>query len=622
MLEPLKGIHMCGIVTILYRDGQRPVDEAVLGTMTDLLGHRGPDDRGRHIDQGVGLGHRRLSVLDLAGGHQPMRGPSGRTWIVYNGEVYNYRELRQLLAAKGVRFRTNSDTEVLLAMYEQHGPRFVEWLNGMFAFAIWDERNRSLVLGRDRLGIKPLYVWNGSYCIIAASEIKSILAYPGAPRALRDGALAEYVSFRQLSGGRTMFGGIDAIAPGTVEVHQGTKSTRSRFWSLPPPDAADGNLTTKCAAEELRSLLEDSVRLRMIADVPLGTFNSGGLDSSLVTSLASRIADMQLRTFTIGFREEEYDERPFARRVAEYLGTVHEEVLGDASIFADELPQAIWHHDEPLNHANSVFIRLLSDFAKKKVTVVLTGEGADELFVGYPRYRMARVLGRTRSVGVWPERAMSVVTALAKGRKGRMIRLCLGQPDEFVIASNARYVLTDDVERLCEGESLDGRLGLVPRGRNLLARTLTFDQATYLHNVLERMDKMTMAAGLEARVPFLDHRIVEFAAKLATSIKMPRLETKAIVKRAARGLVPSDAITRRKSGFGVPVGKWMRDDRLLGRYLEMLRERRTLERGWWKPDGLLAMIDEHRAGRDHSEPLWSAINCELWARIMLDGDDT
>ncbi|MGH9364271.1 MAG: asparagine synthase (glutamine-hydrolyzing), partial [Thermoanaerobaculia bacterium] len=506
---------MCGIVAILYRDGQRPVDQAVLGTMTDLLGHRGPDGRGLFIDHEVGLGHRRLAVLDLAGGHQPMRGPSGRTWIVYNGEVYNYQELRQCLAARGVRFRSHSDTEVLLAMYEQYGLRFVEWLNGMFAFAIWDERNRSLVLARDRLGVKPLYVWNGSDCIIAASEIKSILAYPGVPRELRDRALAEYVAFRQLSGGRTMFGGIDAVAPGTVEVHQGTKSMTSRFWSLPPADAAEGSLNTKRAAEELRLLLEDSVKLCMIADVPLGTFNSGGLDSSLVTALASRIANVRLRTFTIGFREEEYDERPFARRVSEYLSTVHEEVLGDASVFADALPQSIWHHDEPLNHANSIFIRLLSEFAKKKVTVVLTGEGADELFSGYPRYRMARVLGLTRSVAMWPERAISVVASLANGRKSRMIRLCLGQPDEFVIASNARYVLPEDVERLCEGESLDGRLDLVPRGRNLLGRTLTFDQATYLHNVLERMDKMTMAAGLEARVPFLDYRIVEFAAKLA-----------------------------------------------------------------------------------------------------------
>jgi len=611
---------MCGIVAILYRDAQRPVDQAVLAKMTDLLGHRGPDDRGVFTSRGVGLGHRRLSVLDLEGGRQPMCGPSGRTWIVYNGEVYNYRELRQELEAKGARFRTHSDTEVLLALYEQYGERFVERLNGMFAFAIWDDRNRSLVLGRDRLGIKPLYVWYGSDCIIAASEIKSILCFPGAPRELRDGALAEYLAFRQLGGGRTMFRGIDAMSPGTFEVHQRTKSRRSRFWSLPSLDVADRSLATDTAAKELRSLLEDSVRLRMIADVPLGTFNSGGLDSSLVSSLATRIADNPLHTFTIGFREEKYDERSFARRVAEYIGSVHEEVIGDGSTFADELPKTLWHHDEPLNHPNSVFIRLLSEFAKKKVTVVLTGEGADELFAGYPRYRLARVLGLIRSVSSWPERLMSVLAPLTNGRKWRMIGSCLRQPDEVVIASNAGYVLAQDVRRLCDGNPLEGRVELAPDGCDLLSRTLAFDQATYLHNVLERMDKMTMAAGLEARVPFLDHRIVEFAAKLVATTKMPRLETKAVVKRTARGLVPSDVITRRKSGFGVPVGDWMRDGRLLGRYLEMLRERRTLERGWWKTVGLLAMIDEHRGGVDRSEALWSVVNCELWARLMLDGE--
>ncbi len=550
-----------------------------------------------------------------------MVGPSGRTWIAYNGEVFNFRELRGELEGRGVRFSTSSDTEVLIGLYEEFGVEFVQRLNGMFAAAIWDQRDRSLVLIRDRLGVKPLYVWESPDGVVAASEIKAILAFPGAPRQLEPESLAEFVRFRQLSGGRTMFAGVRAMEPGTVEVFRRDAHRVTRYWTLPRPEPARAPRDPRAVAEELRALLTDAVRLRLVADVPLGSFNSGGLDSSLVTSLMAREVSEPVRTFAVGFEDPAWDERPHARRLADGLNVLHEEVVADAAGFARELPSSIWHHDEPLNHANSVLIRRLSWYARQKVTVVLTGEGADEFFSGYPRYRLLKALGTLRRCGAWPEALLAPMLRPLRQRKAQMIAGVLGQPDDVLIAENAGYVLNRDLIGLCNGEPLAARLALVPRDEDLLWRLMAFESVTYLHNVLERMDKMSMAHGLEARVPFLDYRIVEFAARLPSNVRAPGLQRKALVKAAARGLVPDDIIDRPKSGFGVPLAQWMRQDSALGCYLDMLLEARTSQRGWWDNLRLQRLVKEHRDGADHSELLWGITNCELWARKLLDQSD-
>ncbi|HEX4824874.1 MAG TPA: asparagine synthase (glutamine-hydrolyzing) [Candidatus Polarisedimenticolaceae bacterium] len=611
---------MCGIVATFNKDRGRPVDPTRLAAMTEILRHRGPDQGAILVDGPIGLGHRRLSVLDLELGLQPMAGPSGATWIAYNGEVYNYREIRKELVSRGVRFKTTSDTEVVLASYEVFGLEFVDRLNGMFAFAILDQRNGSLVLGRDRLGIKPLYVWDGPETLIAASEIKAILLHPGAPNRPREEALAEYVAFRQLSGYRTMFDGIEAMTPGSLRVLGPDGSKVIRYWS--PGAVADPSVSTtpQRSATDFRSLIESSVEMQLVSDVPLGTFNSGGLDSSVVTALAKRHVPGILRSFSVGFAEESYDERPHARRLASHVGAVQEEIVGDPQEFARDLPLSIWHHDEPLNHANSVFIALLSRFAKEKVTVVLTGEGSDELFGGYPRYRLVRGLEKIRRWGTGLERLVALPLVFSRGRKADLIRSSLGRSDAHLLADNARYTPDLDVHAVCGGTALGERMSRAPNGRDLMTRLRVFEIETYLHNVLERMDKMTMSAGLEARVPFLDHRIVEFALRLPTPVLMPFLRNKAVVRDAAAALVPPTNVSRSKSGFGVPVGEWMRGNGSLSHLLEMLCEPRTLERGWWDRAALLRIVEEHRSGVDHSEVLWSLANCELWARLMLEGE--
>jgi asparagine synthase (glutamine-hydrolysing) len=407
------------------------------------------------------------------------------------------------------------------------------------------------------------------------------------------------------------------MEPGTVRVYRdgklGRHACRAAFENEERP-AVD----TREAGRKLASLLEDAVRLALVSDVPLGIFSSGGLDSSLVCAFASRFKPDPLCTFSVGFHERSYDERVHARSVSGMFHTVHREIVVDGKAFADGLPLALWHHDEPLNHANSVLLRALSAFAREHVTVVLTGEGSDELFGGYPRYRGAGARDPAPG-GAWPERALSAVLR-GRGRKTRMLAACLGKSDAYAVVSNARYVLDEDVAGLLDGDYLAERLLRVPAGSSLSLRTQAYDQTTYLHNVLQRMDRMSMSVGLEARVPFLDPRIIAFADTLAPHVKMPFLTTKAVVKEAARDVLPRSVVDRSKSGLGVPLAAWMRDRNALGPYVEMLRDVRTQERGWWDRRRLLQIVTEHERGADRSEVLWSLLNCELWARLLLDGE--
>jgi len=605
---------MCGIVGLVYSDQLRPCDPCTVVSMRDVFPYRGPDDAGIYADGPAGLGQRRLSIIDLSGGHQPMCDSHGRFWIVFNGEIYNYRTLRQELLSKGCRFQTDSDTEVILQLYATLGDQCVREMNGMFAFAIWDRRERSLFLARDRMGVKPLYFAQTREAFTFASEIKAIFASGLVQPRRRDEALAEYVMFRQVAGDNTIYEGVGSLPPGCTMTVSGSRTRLSRYWSpYPPPER--NPISYEEARERLAGLLEDSVRLRMISDVPLGTFCSGGVDSSLVTAIAARIKGEAVNTFSVGFDETDYDESRFAAIVSERYGTVHHTLRVGNARFSELLPRMVWHNDEPLNFANSVQIFAISELARQHVTVVLTGEGSDELFAGYPRYRIPGLAAAYRHVPAPIRRLLG--TCVRDHRLGKLNRHARSSPEEMLVL-NTSVAQADLLARLCPGlpaASLDYRRACLARsaalGLDPVARLSLLDQETYLVSILHRQDKMSMAASIESRVPFLDYRIVELANQVPTAYKIRRGSGKAIVKDIAGPLLPSTVVTRRKSGFGVPLARWFRAKEGLGERLRTLADD--------VPDDVFdrrvvrQLTEEHRSGTtDHSELLWTVLNVSLW----------
>lgn len=615
---------MCGLVALFQRDGA-PVSERELTAARDSMRHRGPDECGVFLDGNVGLGHRRLNIIDLAGGHQPMANQAGTVHISFNGEIYNYRELRRFLESKGVRLRTQSDTETILGLYDLYGEHCVDHLRGMFAFVLWDAARRRLIAVRDRLGIKPLYMLRRGSTVAFASEIKALLlARDGAAEVAED-AIAEYLIYRNLAGTRTMFRNVERVAPGELWVFTETTECRRQYWRAPLPTAHrdDANRGVSAWADELDDLMRAVVEEHMISDVPLGAFNSGGVDSSLITAYTATHAHERLNTYSVGFDEPDYDERAYANIVAERFGTDHHTLVVQGRDYAEWLPRAIWHHDEPLNHPHSVHLALLSRLAREKVTVVLTGEGSDELFAGYPRYRLARLLDRFALVTpviapllglaarFAPERGRLRIEAVLNGGRG----LHIDRLAAFVAPAAAQRVLSSDL-----ASTAARRDGAAPAAPPLvLPQALWFDQETYLQSLLNRMDKMSMAASIEGRVPFLDHRVVEFAARVPPDLKIHGLETKFLLKCMARRHLPARIIDRRKAGFAVPVTTWLRPGGPLSEFVDLLLEPRTTSRGYLEGTQLQRAVEEHRSGGwDHGELLWGLINLELWQRLMID----
>jgi asparagine synthase (glutamine-hydrolysing) len=614
---------MCGLVAVLRRDGAPVKVEEILSLRETML-HRGPDDAGVFVEGNVGLGHRRLRIIDLSGGRQPMANGRASAHIVFNGEIYNYRELRRLLEGRGVRLRTQSDTETILGLYDLFGDDCVHHLRGMFAFVLWDATRRRLLAARDRLGIKPLYVARRGNTVALASEIKALLPILGGEASIDVAAVPEYLVFRNLAGTRTLVRGIERVAPGELLVFDDEGERRQQYWTLPTPVAqASAPRRLESWSDELDALLADAVLEHMVSDVPLGTFNSGGVDSSLITAYAARHAGERLNTYSVGFDDPAYDERPFALAVAERFATRHHTLVVSGREYADWLPRAVWHHDEPLNHPHSVQLALLSRLAREKVTVVLTGEGADELFGGYPRYRLASLLDRCARIAPvllpligatarWlPERGRLRTQALLNGGRGLHVERLAA----FVGDEAARRVLAG----LPASTYAARDAAPVAEPPWLLSRALAFDQQTYLQSLLNRMDKMSMAASLEGRVPFLDHRIVEFAAQVPPALKVRWLQTKRLLKHTAGRYLPAQIIDRSKAGFAVPVAEWLRSGGALDEYLGMLLEPRARARGWLADGAVAQLVGEHRAGvRDHGELLWGLINLELWQRVLLE----
>jgi asparagine synthase (glutamine-hydrolysing) len=647
---------MCGLVGVLSR---RPSEREHLARANALLTHRGPDDSGEQWfdagDYAGGLASRRLSIQDLsAAGHMPMASDDGLTWIAYNGEIYNFPELRERLVGEGASFRSSGDTEVILRAYERYGPDAVALLNGMFAIAIWDGRRRRLLLARDRFGIKPLYVHEGAGDLHFASEIKALLAFPSVPRQPDMVALDGAVTFMGVPGDRTGFQGIRRILPSHYLIWEDGRSQVQRYAQV---DFTQEESTAVRpfgeAVTELRGVLERAVRRQMISDVPVGAFLSGGLDSSLLVALMARATTRPIRTYTITYRNEDQrwergqSEARYARLVAERFGTDHQEIVVNPTVL-DLLPKIVWHLDEPVGDPAAVSTLLISQAARSEAKVLLAGQGADEVFAGYHFYqahryadRYARLTGPVGSpLGAAIQGALLAASRLAPGSlAGRTLavrrfadmvtrhaRLSPGARHAayhayFTPADKARLYSPAFAAAITGHDAADhyAQLFTEASGRSTLNRLLYMDLRSHLPDlILNYGDKLGMAASIELRVPFLDHELVDFAARVPAAWKLHGGTGKHILREAARGLVPDEILARRKAPFGVPVRGWLRRD-LVPLVDELLSEQSVTERGLFNYPAVRDTIRLSRRSLGTSaHQMWTLLTLELWFRIFID----
>ncbi len=617
---------MCGICGVIYKTRERIVDNKTLVHMNETIAHRGPDGEGLFIRKNVGLGHRRLSIIDIEGGYQPMSNEDGSIWIVFNGEIYNYKELRKHLIAKGHILCTSSDTETIIHLYEEYGFDCLSQLRGMFSFAIWDDNKKTLFIARDRLGIKPLFYYYDDEKLLFSSEIKSILRHDEVPLQINEKAIEEYFVFRYISGARTLYRGIHRVMPGECLIWHEGFLRKNIYWDIEVNLNSSAN-TESGYIKDLDALLSETVSSHLISDVPLGTFCSGGVDSSLVTAYASENSRERIRSFCIGFDEKEWDERYYAGLVAEKYNTLHQEVVVRNAEFSSLLPKLIWHNDEPLSHPNSIQMYFLSEFARQFVKVILTGEGADETFGGYPRYNILRfyeVFSLLPSVFSITARFMLAHTSHRKMRK-MAEGLSFPTQDEAIIF-NSMFVHPLTVSQMlnpeihCNGyEYRSLYLNQTCNTKGALQKLLQYEIKTYLVCLLERLDKMSMAVGLETRVPFLDHKMVEFVCNIPYKYKINKLRNKYLLKQLAFKKLPRSVICRPKSGLGVPLDDWSRSLKGLGAYLPLLEDSVLAGTNYFDKEALKTMISKHKRGEeDNGELIWLLINFRLWLDILKD----
>jgi asparagine synthase (glutamine-hydrolysing) len=611
---------MCGICGLAHSDPTQPVDLGVAHRMRDAIAHRGPDGEGMHVAAGVALGHRRLSIIDIAGGAQPLSNEDGTVWVTYNGEIYNFQPLRESLVNLGHRFRTHCDSEVLVHAYEEWGDEFVGRLNGMFAFAIHDIRRGRVLLSRDHLGIKPLFYCVRDGTLYFASEIKAILA-AGIPARVRRESVQEYLVFRYVAGANSFYEDIHRLPAGHSAVFERRRLTVSAFWTPPLDEGPPMSLDE--AAEELDGLLRRAVSAQMMSDVPLGTFCSGGVDSGLVSALAAASSPHTLQTFAVGFEDRTWDERALAADTARRIKSDHHVVIAEPGEFLALLPRLIWHHDEPLSHPNSIPLYQLSRFARKFVTVILTGEGADELFCGYPRYHVARLRG---AADLLPPVVRGLLASFAAAGPGHRLAKVAGSLRETLddaILLNSAYVEPELVERLSRAPvnaALEERRALLARARSNCGTVATlsrYELLTYVGCALDRIDRMSMAASLEGRVPFLDVPLVEWGLRVAGRLKLAGRENKRVVKRVGERYL-SPAITRgAKSGFGIPLDAWFRSP-VFAPLLARLRDPDHPAAELFDQTVLQRIVAEHASGtHDRGEALWVLGNVYVWAEHNL-----
>ncbi|HEX8087359.1 MAG TPA: asparagine synthase (glutamine-hydrolyzing) [Blastocatellia bacterium] len=626
---------MCGIAGMVEAEdsASRAARRDLIGRMCHAIEHRGPDDEGFHVDVGVALGMRRLSIIDLFTGHQPISNEDGSIWVVFNGEIYNFRHLREGLIARGHDLRTNTDTEVIVHLYEEEGEACVGQLRGMFAFAIWDSRDRKLFIARDRVGIKPLHYWHAGGRLIFGSEIKSILQHPAVSREVNPKAISDFLSFNYVPDPSTAFRGIHKLPPGHTLTFKDSRLSVRSYWDFNYAERAAGEplRDESYYVERIRELITESVKLRLISDVPLGAFLSGGIDSSAIVATMARLMDRPVKTFSIGFSESSFDELHYARLAARHLGTDHHEfvVTPDVCNLVEEI---IWHHDEPFADVSSIPTYIVSKMAREHVKVVLSGDGGDELFAGYERYRVDRDRGAFERVPEFIRRNVLLRASrlLPRGVYGKNFLR------HIALAADARYIdsvsyfnntgkddlLSRDFRRALGAYDSDEafkRLYNAPSSRERTDHLLYLDSKTYLPgDILTKVDRMSMAHSIEARVPLLDHKLIEFVQTIPASLKLRGRVTKHIFKRAVSGIIPDEIIDRPKQGFDVPIKKWLNGE-LRALLVDTLADCRTRQRGYFNQSAVDRIVDEHRRGRrDNSRHLWGLLTFELWQRAFID----
>jgi asparagine synthase (glutamine-hydrolysing) len=628
---------MCGIAGVVYTDPRHPVDRGLVRRMTATLTHRGPDADGYLFADGLGLGHRRLSIIDLSTGDQPVYNEDRTKAVLLNGEIYNFRELRAELLARGHRFATASDTEAIVHAWEEFGDACVTRLRGMFALALWDGRRRRLLLARDRVGKKPLYYLHDGERLIFGSELKALLADPSVKRSLSLEALDDYLTFGAVPAPQTIYHGIAQLPAAHYLVWEGGEVRVTEYWDVtfrPGPARAEADYL-----DELRSVFAEAVRLRMISDVPLGAFLSGGVDSTAVVAAMADESGRPVATTSVVFEEAEFSEATHARAVARALGTDHEEVVVKPRA-VDILPKLVWHLDEPFADSSAIPTYYVSEAARRRVTVALSGDGGDEVFAGYEwRYGLNLLEFRVRRAlpGALRRGVLGPLAAVwPKGdRLPRPLRwkfflrnLSLG-PERAYFHDMSLFTPADKQTLLTEGlrRSLDGhdpferfaRHFERVRGLDHLSRILYVDLKSYLAtDILVKVDRMAMANSLEVRSPLLDHKVIEFAATVPSSLKYRGRTSKYLLKRHLDGRVPASAVHRPKMGFSVPLAGWLRGElRELGR--ELVLSEQALARGYFVPSRVHGLWEAHQAGvRDHSHHLWTLMVLELWHRLFVD----
>ncbi|MBI4871421.1 MAG: asparagine synthase (glutamine-hydrolyzing) [Candidatus Riflebacteria bacterium] len=627
---------MCGICGIVTIDGQLTPDASTLGAMNAAITHRGPDDDGFYREPGVGLAMRRLQIIDLAGGHQPICNEDGSVVVVFNGEIYDFQPLRERLQSAGHTLSTRSDTEVLVHLYEDLGDAMLAHVHGMFAFALWDARRRRLLLARDRMGKKPLHYWMDDERLVFGSELKSLLANPAVPRRLDPTSLARYLHFEYVPAPHTIYEGIRKLPPGHLAVYSHGRLEVRRYWDIPRPQADEACPDEDECARELERRLDRAVRRRLVSDVPLGVFLSGGIDSSSVTYFAAR-ASPRVRTFSIRFEDASFDESAWARKVADHLGTEHLEDTLTPSALQELVPRVADLLDEPLGDASLLPTYLLSRFTRQHVTVALGGDGGDELFAGYPTYQAHRLAHLYRKLPRWlrqgvVERAVRALPvsldnisfdfkarrfisgATASGPLRNTTWLGSFALDELsVLSADMRHAVAHD--QILEAAEAAWKAGEAP---DELDRVLYLDMKTYLQDdILVKVDRATMACSLEARAPLLDTEVVEYVSRLPAKLKLKNLCPKYLLKKAMRGKLPDDVLDRPKKGFGIPVARWAKGE-LRPLFAEKLARERIVKDGIFNPVEVGRLMREHLEGKaDHRKKLWTLLVFQLWHERWL-----
>ena len=627
---------MCGIAGFVNqyddRDGRDALE--ILDRMCRVIEHRGPDDQGLLVKGPAALGMRRLSIIDLAGGHQPMTACDSEISIVFNGEIYNYRELHRDLESRGHTFKTNSDTEAIVHAYEEYGPQCVEQLRGMFAFAIWNHHARRLFIARDRAGKKPLYYTKtAAGTFLFGSELKSLREHPDFRGEVDVEALDAYLTYGYVPDPWTIFRGVHKLPPGHTLTFENGNIHIEKYWDFPyEQQQVAPALREEDCLEELQALLDESVRVRLVADVPLGAFLSGGVDSSTVVGLMARHTDRPVKTFSIGFHEDSYDELKYARVAAKKFGTDHHEFIVTPEI-CDVVDELVWHFDEPFADSSAIPTYMVSKLAREHVKVVLSGDGGDELFAGYTRYAidkkrngfsriprpiregLMQPVGRSLPHGAWGRNYVHNVSLDPLERYIEDVSI-------FTTLNRPLLYSSDFIAQLGEakGVALFQKYAGRVRTGDTLDALLYLDSKTYLPgDILTKVDRMSMAVSLESRVPLLDHKLIEFVCtRIPASMKMRGLETKHIFKRAVQDFVPAEILNRPKQGFGVPIDQWI-NQQLRERVRGTLTEPRTMQRGFFEPHYVNVLLEEHERGRrNHASELWALFMLELWHRKFMD----